>query len=175
MTVLLLSPVISSNRLLTLSTRPTMSWPGRIPAGSVSHELLTSMDLLPTLAAIVDVELPSDRVLDGRDIRGVLFGEAGVKSPHEAFYYYRDDRLQAVRSGRWKLHVYRPEWGDAASSHEPLLYDLENDIGETTNRAEQYPTVVEKLLELAEAARRDLGDAVTGQPGANVRPVGTLK
>ncbi len=149
-----------------------MSWPGRIPEGSISGELVTSMDLLPTIAAIVGAELPKNRILDGKDIRSLIFGEPGAVSPHKAFFYYRDDRLQAVRSGAWKLHVYRPEWG-ADGLHRPLLYDLDHDVGETVDVADRHPEVVERLLGLVDDARRDLGDAATGRAGENVRPVGT--
>ena len=145
-------------------------WPGQIPAGSVSNELATAMDLLPTFASIVGSDLPDDRIIDGYDIWPILSGDANAESPYEAFYYYRDDRLQAVRSGKWKLHVYRPDEGRAQ-----ILYDLESDIGETTDVSEQNPEIVEQLEVLAEKARIDLGDVVTGQEGENVRPIGTLR
>ena len=149
-----------------------MRWPAKIPAGQVCRELATTMDLLPTIAAIAEAKLPTGRTIDGKDIRPLLFGEAGAKSPHEAFYYYRDERLQAVRSGPWKLHTYRPEWEDAA--HAPLLYNLEDDIGETTDVASKHPEVVARLQTLADRARADLGDVVRGKRGANIRPPGRL-
>lgn len=86
--------------------------------------------------------------------------------------YYRDRRLEAVREGRWKLHVHRPEWKGEA--HAPLLFDLEADRAESTDVAAEHPEVVARLLALVEEARVDLGDAVTGRTGADVRPVGTL-
>ncbi|TVR15307.1 MAG: arylsulfatase [Balneolaceae bacterium] len=145
-------------------------WPGQIPAGSVSNELTTAMDLFPTIARIVGAELPDDRIIDGHDIWPILSGETNAQSPYEAFYYYRDDRLQAVRSGKWKLHIYRPGEGRTQ-----ILYDLEADIGETTDVSEQNPDVVNRLEELAEKAREDMGDDVTGHEGNNLRPIGTLK
>ena len=151
-------------------------WPGRIPAGAVCYELATAMDLLPTLARITGSELPRDRTIDGYDIRTLLFDEPGAETPYAAFYYYRDDRLQAVRSGRWKLHIYRPEWNqdDDRGPHEPLLFDLYEDVGEANDVAADYPQVVAQLQALAEAARTDLGDAATGREGRDVRPVGRL-
>ncbi|MFC1606409.1 sulfatase [Candidatus Latescibacterota bacterium] len=150
-----------------------MRWTGRIPAGSVCTELATAMDLLPTIAHLTGAKVPGDRIIDGRSIWPLMSGQDDVRTPHEAFFYYRDNRLQAVRSGRWKLHTYRPEWGDD-SAHAPLLYDLETDIGETTDVAGRQPEVVKRLMRLAENARRDMGDAVTGDKGENVRPVGRL-
>ena len=100
--------------------------------------------------------------------------QPGAKTPHEAFYYYRDERLQAVRGGPWKLHVYRPQWGEAASGKKPMLFNLTDDIGERYDVAASHPDIVERLQRLAEKARADLGDAATGRKGTNVRPVGRL-
>lgn len=144
-------------------------WPGQIPAGKVSNELTTAMDFFPTLAGIVGADISDDRIIDGYDIWPILSGDPAARSPYDAFYYYRDDRLQAVRSGNWKLHVYRPEEGSVR-----LLYNLETDIGESDDVSEYHPEVVERLEELADNARKDLGDAVTGQQGENIRPVGEL-
>ena len=149
-----------------------MRWPGHIPPGSVCSELATTMDLYPTIAGLAGADIPRDRIIDGKDIWPLLSGKPGAKSPHEGFYYYRDDRLQAVRNNRWKLHVYRPEWNN--SPHEPLLYDLKKDIGETTDVASSHPVTVKRMQALSTAAREDLGDAVTGHTGNNVRPVGRL-
>ena len=66
-------------------------WPARIPAGRVSGEIVTAMDLFPTLAAVCGAQLPTDRVIDGRDIQELWCGEA--PSPHQAFFYYRMNDL----------------------------------------------------------------------------------
>jgi arylsulfatase A len=63
-------------------------WPGRIPAGSESGELLTSMDLLPTFAGLAGAGIPEDRKIDGKDIWRVLSGQPDAKSPHDRFFYY---------------------------------------------------------------------------------------
>jgi arylsulfatase len=81
-----------------------MRWPGKIPARRVCRELITSMDLLPTLAGLIGESLPDERRIDGRDVWSILRGEDDAKSPHEAFYYYGGRELQAVRSGTFKLH-----------------------------------------------------------------------
>lgn len=111
-------------------------WPGKIPAGNANDELMTAMDLLPTFTRLAGAEIPSDRVIDGKDVWPVLTGEA--KSPHKAFFYHRHDKLEAVRSGPWKLRV---------KDGKPLaLYNLSDDIGETTNVRKDNPTVVKKLM-----------------------------
>ncbi len=153
---------------------PTVMWgPGSIPAGTVCSEVATNMDLLPTFIGMAGAELPADRVLDGRDIGPLMRGEPEAKSPHEAFYYYRETHLDAVRSGPWKLVFPRPgrddsEWLLSKSGAflgellEPVtelsLYNLEADIGETANVAGQHPEVVEELSALANRAREELGD-----------------
>jgi arylsulfatase A-like enzyme len=91
-----------------------------------------------------------------------MAGREGVKSPHDAIYYYQMDQLQAVRSGRWKLHlslkVKRRNWGKGTPNTPMKLYDLKNDISEKNDVADRHPDVVERLLGLAEKAREDLGD-----------------
>jgi arylsulfatase A len=141
-------------------------WPARIPSGTVVSELATSMDILPTVAKVVGASLPP-AAIDGRDILPLLEGDPSISSPHEAFFYYRDNRLQALRSGRWKLHVYRPEW--KGKLQRPLLYDLTVDVGESTDLASRHPDIVARLQGLAAVARTEFGDAVTGQSGAGVR------
>ncbi|MEY4816193.1 MAG: Arylsulfatase [Verrucomicrobiota bacterium] len=141
--------------------------PGRVSAGTTCHEIASTLDLLPTIAKLAGATAPADRIIDGHDIRPLLHGMAGATSPTEAFYYYAHTRLEAVRSGRWKLHLSRPEderWSvfgapaETAALAEPLLFDLEADIGERTNVAAQNPQVVARLLALAEKARADIGD-----------------
>jgi arylsulfatase A-like enzyme len=84
-----------------------MRWPGRIAAGRVCDEVLSAMDLVPTVAAVLDQPLPKVK-LDGKNILPVLKNEAGAKSPHEALFFYSGNELHAVRSGPWKLHFAHP-------------------------------------------------------------------
>jgi len=165
-----------------------MRWPGKIPAGSVCNELAATIDLLPTIAGLVGVELPADRVIDGKDIWPLISARPGAKSPHQVYcYYYYANELHAVRSGKWKLHFphrYRSLKGEPGSGGKPgpyvikriglALFDLENDVGETTNVADQHPEVVKRLEALAEKVRQDLGDKLTKRKGKNVRLPGRL-
>jgi arylsulfatase A-like enzyme len=151
-------------------------WPGHIPAGATCSEIATTMDLLPTFADLAGVAAPQDRIIDGRDVWPLLSGQDGAKSPHEAFYYYYMDQLQAVRSGRWKLHLpleaKRTNLVNGTAPAEAELYDLDADLGETNDVAAAHPEVVERLTALAEAARTDLGDGA--RPGTNQRPAGRV-
>jgi len=143
-------------------------WPGTIPAGRTCSTFCTAMDFLPTFAALSGQSAPTDRVIDGHDISPVLLGHSDV-SPYEAFYYYAGRGknlgvgLGAVRRGTWKLHLQSGE-----------LYDLANDIGETTDVAADHPEVVRDLQSLADTCRADLGDNSNEPPGPGCRPVGRV-
>ena len=110
-----------------------------------------------------------------------------AKTPHEAYYYYWDNALEAVRSGNWKLHLgheyvqpappgggglpgkyARPKIGVA-------LYDLQNDVSEAHDVAAKFPAVVARLQALAEQARDDLGDSLTKRKGKNARGPGKIE
>jgi len=151
-------------------------WPGHVPAGTECDELACTMDLLPTFARLAGTKPPADRMIDGRDIWPLISGQADAKSPHEAFYYYQMDQLQAVRSGKWKLHLpLKPKkrhWGKPEPEAVLQLFDLEADMGEQNNVADRHPDVVKRLTTLAEKAREDLGD--TDRPGRNQRPAGLV-
>lgn len=146
-----------------------MRWPAGIPAGTVVSEMATTMDMLPTVASLAGAPLPAVTI-DGKNILPLMRGAPGATTPYDEFYYYQDNRLQALRSGPWKLHVYPPD--DDVQS--PLLYNLRDDIGETANVAASHPEIVQDLLAKADAARAELGDAVTGQAGSGVRPYGVF-
>jgi len=148
-------------------------WPGTIRAGSESDELAVTLDILPTLAAMAGTEPPADRVIDGHDISPILFQKRRAATPHEAFYYYFRDQLQAVRHGPWKLHLARtaPKRGKTPAREIPArLYNLDEDIAESVNLAEDHPQIVAQIEKLAARARTDLGDR--GQAGAHQRPAG---
>ncbi len=147
-------------------------WPGRAPAGRACDELITAMDLMPTLARLAGTTEPQDRVIDGKDISPLMLGEEGATTPHKSFYHYRLDNLEAVRKGRWKLHFAKGDVFAKGYEIPPELYDLQSDIGESNNVIDDYPEIVEELKAEAEKARLDLGDAMAEIEGSGRRPVG---
>lgn len=169
---------------------PTIArWPGRVPAGRTCGEFASTIDILPTFAALIGATLP-DHKLDGRDIGPLLLGEPGARSPHECFlHYYAGGQLQAVRDRRWKLHFphkFRTMAGKpggtggspnayAQASIGLALFDLREDPGETTDVAAANPEVVARLQRLADLARADLGDKLTKTKGTGIRPAGRLQ
>lgn len=168
---------------------PTVFWyPGKIPANTECHELASTIDLLPTIAHLIDVPLPEKKI-DGKDIRPLIFGEKDAVSPHTAYPIYFGfgfNQLQAVRDSRWKLilpHPYQSMEGqepgkDGAPGRavpkraELALYDLQNDMGEATDVAAQYPEIVKRLQSAAEEIRAELGEGDNLGPG--VRPAGRV-
>ena len=140
-----------------------MRWPGTIPPAAESGHLCTAMDFLPTFARLAGVSPPDDRILDGRDLGRILVDPANAEDVRDAFFYYREHELQAVRSGDWKYHLRTGE-----------LYHLRRDIGETQDRAAEHPDIVARLESLAARCRADLGDSLTGTPGAHCRPCGRV-
>ena len=142
-----------------------MRWPGKIPAGAVCGEMITEMDILPTFTRLARAAVPTDRIIDGKDIWPLMSGAKGAVTGHEALFIYKASRLEAMRSGKWKLILPR----DGAPA---ALYDLDADIAETTNLANSYPRIVQRLSEMAEKCRDDIGDSITGRVGRNCRKPG---
>ncbi len=120
---------------------PFLLWGADVPAGGVSDAFLSSMDLLPTLAAMAGAELKPRGVIDGLDARGTLLGDA--PSPRtEMLYFSRTGTLEGIRHGDWKLLV-----SSEKESASPELYHLAVDIGERNNLAGARP---EKARELSD-------------------------
>ena len=117
-------------------------------------------------------------MIDGHDIWPLWAGQAAARSPYKAFYLtYHRDELRAVRSGKWKLDLpvlgKRVNLRDGRAPSKALLYDLDADVGETINQADDFPDVVARLSKLTDEARADLGNRNT--PGCNQRTSGTRR
>jgi arylsulfatase A-like enzyme len=125
---------------------PTIAWwPGKVPAGATCGEITSHMDWLPTFARLAGGQLPAGRKIDGHDVWPLIVGDE-AKSPYRAFYYFQANRLAAVRSGPWKLEI--------ASGK---LYNLDDDIGETTDVSAAQPQEVARLKAFVAAMEQDLG------------------
>ena len=142
----------------------TLAWmPGTIPSGSTCKEPAMTIDVLPTIAHLIDAQLPKHHI-DGKSI-WPLFTAEKAKSPHEAYYFYYGNQLQAVRSGKWKLHfphsyrtmAGRPGGKDGIPTNYSQakigleLFDLDKDIGETTDLKDKYPEITARLSALGKA------------------------
>jgi len=163
-----------------------MRWKGVIPEGKVCNQLASTIDILPTLAEITGAQLPEQQI-DGVSILPLLKGENNVSPRKHFLYYYRQNDLEAVRDERFKLvfpHTY-DAYLEPANDGFPgqqgkeeialSLYDLRRDPGERTDVKALYPEAVERLQQVAEEARKDLGDNIEGQKGSNRRPLGRIE
>ena len=167
-----------------------MRWPGQIPAGAVCDVPLMTIDLFPTIVGRTGATgVPRQLPIDGRDVWPVLAGVPGARTDRDAlFFYYGNNELQAMRSGRWKLHfphtaaVLEGQPGGRGGTPVPYrslavgleLYDLQSDIGEQTNVVAQQVEVVSTLSRMADAIRADLGDSLTGRTGTGNRAPGRV-
>ena len=146
---------------------PTIAWwPGHIKPGTTCGAVAGTIDLLPTCVKFAGGMVPSEPVIDGRDMSGLLLGSSQA-SPRNAHAYFQGNGLQAVRKGRWKLAIASQASGmgkkntqspEPATLDQPRLYDLDADIGETTNVAASHPEVVASLKALAVAMQQELGN-----------------
>jgi uncharacterized sulfatase len=131
--------------------------PGRFPHGSECQTPAVNLDLFPTCLAAAGLTLPTDRLIDGRDLTPLLTG-ASDESPHEFLYLYHQGELEGIRFGRWKYvrstsHYTWPmpnnkklgTLTDHTTGPLPLLFDLASDPGEAYNLAERHPEVVARL------------------------------
>ncbi|MDO8542616.1 MAG: sulfatase, partial [Opitutaceae bacterium] len=135
-----------------------MRWPGRIPAGQTCDKLAATMDLLPTLARLAGAKPPAQPI-DGHDIRALIVGEPGAKSPWDApgYGFYALEQLQAVRAGAWKLYLpLEKKFTNNARKTtvaKAQLYDVRHDVHEDRELSAQHPEVVQRLLAMAEKIR----------------------
>ena len=154
-------------------------WPGRIPAGGICNELSSTMDFLPTFAALSGGLLSANKI-DGHNITPLLTGTKGAVSPYEVFYYYRRRQLQAVRWGDWKWHLPLantfPNWTSAnqkGRGRPGKLVNLKTDLAEKVDVTVANPKVMVKMRELVAQADATLGNE--GRQGKEQRPATTLK
>jgi arylsulfatase A-like enzyme len=165
-----------------------MLWKGMIRPGTVNNNLVSGIDVLPTLAEIAGAPLPEKKI-DGVSLLPIIY-DVHADPPRKNFwYYYRQNNLEAVQDGQWKLIFPHPgrtyggfepgndgQPGKVDENHlfEAALYDLRRDPGEQYNMLEYYPEIVERLEKIAEEAREELGDNLTGIQGKNRRAPGRV-
>ncbi len=141
-------------------------WPGILPAGTVNRELMTALDVLPTVCGLGAAPLPP-RVIDGLDVWETL--STGSPSARKSFAYYARGRLEAIRAGTYKRTFAVPDREPPVGA---ALYKVDDDPGERVDRSAVEPDTVARLEALAEPIRVACGDALLGITGAEVRPLG---
>ena len=118
-------------------------WPGHVPAGRVSEAIFATIDFMPTFANLTGFEVPQDRMIDGIDQTDLLLGK--TEEGRESFRYTNN----ALRVGKWKYlkakHSVPKYAQDEKREEVEELYNLETDLGESTNLADEHPEIVERL------------------------------
>lgn len=148
---------------------PAILWqPGTIEPGRVIRSVASTLDLLPTAFAMAGEPLPNGRAVDGRDLHPVLAGEEPQRDP---LFFYGPKKLQAVRSGPWKLHVHTSSQTGVEhfDGRVPLLFHLERDPSERWDVSEEHPEVVEALLAEIAAHEAEVARTGTDWDGARAR------
>jgi arylsulfatase len=163
-------------------------WNGNIKGGQICNQLVSAIDILPTLSAICKVKLPNHKI-DGVSLMPILKGDMNATPRKNFLYYYRNNSLEAVRKDNWKLVFEHPSRSylnqvpgkDGFPIKTPenvimpyALYDLRRDPSEAYDVKDQNPFILGELNKLAEEARKDLGDDLQNRIGENVRPIGKL-
>jgi arylsulfatase len=166
-----------------------MEWPGIIPKGKVCNQLASAIDILPTICEITDSKLPHNTI-DGVSLLELLKGNVNAEPRKNFAYYYRQNNLEAVRYGDWKLVFPHPgrtyegfnPGGDGipGSANENFnfgggLYDLRRDPGERYNVQYSNTAMFDTLTTFADSIRTELGDNLKGVQGKGRRKIGDLK
>jgi arylsulfatase A len=138
-------------------------WPGKIKAGSVTHETAIGMDVFPTLLDLAGVQAPTGHKLDGTSLRGVLL--EGKSLPARTLFWDHSGK-QAVRQGPWKLVVNENTGrgkGKAKEGGEPALFNLADDLGEQNDLATKQPDRVKAMQAALRAWEKDVATGATPQ------------
>ena len=127
-------------------------WPGHVPSGKTSNAIFATVDFMPTFANLAGFDVPRDRKIDGVDQTKLLLGRS--KNGSRDNYYYQGN---GVRQGKWKYLVAEQKvYGYARDLDRPVveeLYNLDRDIGETTNLAAKHPEKVQALKALMDSIK----------------------
>jgi uncharacterized sulfatase len=149
-------------------------WPAQIPPGTVCNQPAMNIDLFPVCLKIAGLLLPTDRIIDGRDITGLMTTPAS-ESPHEMFLFYHNGELESLRSGKWKYvrdisHYTWPmplnkklgKMDEHTRIDLPMLFNLEQDPGEAYNVANRHPEITQELGKMMRDWETQLGENPRG-------------
>ncbi len=163
-------------------------WKGSIKGGQVCNQLVSAIDILPTISELCKLELPKNKI-DGISLSAIFRGDMNASPRKDFLYYYRKNSLEAVRRDNWKLVFEHPSRSylnqapgkDGFPGNAPedilmplALYDLRRDPAEAYDVKNEYPEIVNELNKLAEVARKELGDDLQNRVGEKIRPIGKV-
>jgi arylsulfatase A-like enzyme len=134
------------------------SWPGKIPAGSVSNDLAITLDVMPTLLAAAGIDPPKDRPLDGINLLPHL---TEAKPLGERSLFWQHGNSSAMRKGHWKLVVNAPGQKPAG------LFHLGKDMAEQENQANDQPDLLKEMQASLKSWEADVATGSTPQPSGS--------
>ena len=137
-------------------------WPGIIPPGFVSNEMSMNFDLFPTILRITGADIPSDRIIDGKDIWRLL--SKNGRTPHEKLFFFKGNRLIGVRHHNWKyLRRHTTDNGGYMTlSQGPFLFNLDLDPNESYSLIESRPDMTARLQNMLEEFEQSIEDNSRG-------------
>ena len=150
-------------------------WPGRIPAGQVSNEIVHQVDLFPTIAAAVGSDIvPHDRAIDGVNQLPFLEGKQKT-SNRDSVIYVTGSQVRAVKWKDWKLHyAFQPEPGAAAVEPLMRLFNLRSDPREESDIKDTNPwaqSVFDRIVAEFNATTVQYPHVPVGAPDPYVPPI----
>lgn len=150
-----------------------MRWPGKIPAATTNDEITGIIDMLPTFCELAGVDVPKDRIIDGKNILPYMFGKTVDKPIHETFIVPG----ATIRYGDWKLLVKNQKPGgnlrkggkmDRVPADAGSLFNLREDIGETTDVSDSHPEKAAELKKMMDAFMRSFKTEIRPRQNAVV-------
>jgi arylsulfatase len=143
-----------------------LRWPGKVPAGGVSNEIVHVTDIFATLARVAGATLPTDRAIDGIDQIDFFLGRQ-PRSSREGFVYYIKNEMRAVKWRDWKMHmIWEPEVNEGPIKLEsPYLFNLIQDPKEETNIAVEQSWVMPAMRTMVHEFQRSLKEYPAIPPG----------
>lgn len=139
-----------------------MVWPNQVPPAKVSDQMITTMDLFPTLASITGYRIDDEMILDGMNIGKHLRKPNRKLADRPFLYYSRDGIVEAIRYGDWKLHIQKNIGWDKEKNGEfqPALYNLKTDSSESTDLSNEFPGKVKELEKILEDYSKTIVTAI---------------
>lgn len=146
--------------------------PGTIPAGRVSSQFFSALDLTPTLVELTASQMPRMNAFDGENVWNILLGK---EQTHRPFYFVYDGKVEAVRDGKWKCvapHTYRivrtpgkdglpgEQIADGGTTG-LALFDMEADPKEQHDLAAEHPEVAARMMEMIRGFQSEMDEEIT--------------
>jgi arylsulfatase A len=133
-----------------------IKYPNVIPANSTSEAYMNGTDIFTTMLNLAGINIPKDRIIDGKDILPILKGDKEKDVRKIAYSIDGHQRIQSVIQKDWKLVFSQKFPKNIIENGAPELYNIKNDIGEKNNVALKYPKIMEELLKIHQESQVNL-------------------